>query len=119
MIVTGLQLVVNDFSPGRQIQVPEAAWLLHSIITTAATAPPKPKTTLRLKRSHTAQGACHLSIPICAQSTSRRLGGSLLLWRQQRSGSQPPPPRLQSSSSCSLGSEASLIVPECGWPRAT
>ena len=33
MIVTGLQLVVNDFAPGGKIQVPEAAWLLHSVVT--------------------------------------------------------------------------------------
>ena len=48
-MLQGLQLVVNDFSPGSDIQVPEAAWLLHSMITTAAIAPPKPKTALRLK----------------------------------------------------------------------
>ena len=49
MIVSGLQLMVNDFAPGGTIQVEEAAWLLHSIITTAATAAPKPKTALQLK----------------------------------------------------------------------
>lgn len=49
LIVTGLQLVVNDFAPGGEIQVPEAAWAVHSIISTAAKAPPKPKTALQLK----------------------------------------------------------------------
>ena len=49
LVVSGLNLLVNDFAAGAGVEVPEAAWLLHNMISTAATAPPKPKTQLQLK----------------------------------------------------------------------
>ena len=50
VIVSGLKLLQNTFSAGAgAAEVPEAAWLLHSMITAALSSPPTPTTKLTLK----------------------------------------------------------------------
>ena len=74
VVVSGLKLLQNTFSAGAAAaEVPEAAWLLHSMITAALSSPPTPTTKLTLKVTQCPGCIPPTNANLCPTNASRPL----------------------------------------------